>query len=139
MANGPADGWRSRRGCLVGGAVAVDEATIDGNVVQPPPEMLSSTVQPAHDRAYRDVEGLCDLARGEAVHVGEHHDQPGLPAKRVYGPLHLRVGEPVHQLVLSRPSPCCRLAAVEPPVEIEVLDVVEVGLGGPPLLATGTS
>ena len=48
--------------------------------------------------------------------------------------LHLVVGEALEQLVLGAAAGHRRLEAAEPPVQVEVLDVVEVGLVRAPLL-----
>ena len=89
---------------------------------------FSSPMQPAHHRADRNVEDLGDLLVREALDVGQQHRHAELLGQRLEGLLHLGVGEPVEQLVLGAATGQRRLEAAEPAVEVEVLDVVEVGL-----------
>src|SRR4051794_9180767 len=55
---------------------SVDQASVDGELVQPLLERLSSAMQPTHHRPDRDVEDLGDLLVGEALHVGQEDRHP---------------------------------------------------------------
>jgi hypothetical protein len=113
---------------------AVGEPVVDGVVEQPLLQRLSSPVQPAHHRADRDVEDLGDLLVREPSDVGEQDGHAEDLRQVLDRLLHLGVAEGVHQLVLGA-------AAEGPPrgrrgaVEVEVLDLVELGLSGRRCLA----
>src|SRR5439155_5346245 len=110
------------------------QATLCGELVQRLLQRLSSAMQPAHHRTDGDVEDLGDLLVRKAFHVGEQHGQPEVLRERLDRTLHLGLGEQVHELVFGAATLASLLEAPDALVEVEVLDVVEVGLLGAALL-----
>ena len=102
-------------------------ASLDGELIQLLLHRLSSPVEAGHHRADRDVEDLGDLLVGEPLDVGQQ------TARRNCSGRSSRAGftsSSVNRSISS--SSALRLASLlegaDPPVEVEVLDVVEVGL-----------
>ncbi len=95
---------------------------------QPTLQPFSSPVEPTHHGADRDLEDLGDLLVGEALDVGEEHGHPELLRQVLERLLHLRVGEPLEQLVLCASTGQSGLEAAEPAVHVQILDVVEIAL-----------
>jgi hypothetical protein len=91
-------------------------------------------MQPAHDCSDGDVEDLGDLLVRESLDVAEQDRYPELLGKRLDGLLDLDVGEAVEDLVLGAPRRRGRLQAAQAPVQVEAVDLVDVGLVGPALL-----
>src|SRR5262245_20145404 len=110
------------------------EVPLHGELVQPLLERLSSPMETTHDRSDRDVEDLGDLFVGESLHVRQQHGHPEVLRQRLQRLLHLCVGEPLEELLLGAAAGHRGLEAPDPPIEIEVLDLVELGLVGPALL-----
>src|SRR5687767_5887815 len=124
-------------GSLLGGNIvgrAFDQAAVDGKVVQPLLQRLSSAMQSTHHGTDRDVEDLGDLLVGEALDVGQQDRHPEGLRQGLEGVLHLVVGEELEHRVLGALGDPGLVDAAEAPVEVEVLDVGEVGLVGSPLL-----
>ena len=91
-------------------------------------------MEPRHHRPDRDVEDLGDLLVRETLDIGEQHGHPELLGQRLERLLDLVVGEAVEQLVLGAAAERRRLEPAQPPVEVQVLDVLEVMLVGTALL-----
>jgi hypothetical protein len=86
-------------------------------------------MQPRHHGTDRDVEDLGDLLVREPLHVGEEDREPEVLGQVLEGLLDLVVGEQIEELLLGRQA-AGRLERPEPTVQVEVLDVLEVGLLG---------
>src|SRR4051794_3424539 len=123
-------GFWSSTGCrLLGG-----QATFGGELVQRLLQRLSSAMQPTHHGTDRDVEDVGDLLVGEALDIGEEDGQPEVLGQRLDRLLDLGLREEVHELVLGAAAGPRLLQPTQAPVQVEVLDVVQIRLVRPPLL-----
>ena len=91
-------------------------------------------MQAAHYRPHRNVHDLGDLLVREPLDVGQQHRHAELLGQRLERLLHDLVGHALEHLGLGRAPDLRGLDATEPPIERELLDVVELGLLGPALL-----
>ena len=108
-------------------SAAADQAASHSHIVQRLLERPSSPVDPAHDRADRHVGDLGDLLVGESLDVGQQHGHPERLGQRLDGRLHVLVGEAVERLVLGARARSAPPDAGQALVEVEVLDVLDVG------------
>src|SRR5215204_4334328 len=106
----------------------LDQAASCGELVQPLLEPPSSAMEAAHDGSDGDVEDLGDLLVGEALDVGQQDGQSELLGQGLDGLPDLALGQDVEELVLGAPAGPGPLEAAEAAVEVEVLDLVQVGL-----------
>ena len=90
-------------------------------------------MESGHHGTDRNVEHLGDLLVGEALHIGEQHGQTERLRKVVERLLDVVIGDQVEQLVLGRTARRRGLDRSDPAVQVEILDVGEVGLLGPAL------
>src|SRR3954468_3343790 len=109
------------------------QPTLDTELEQRLLQRLSSAMQSTHHRAYRDVEDLGDLFVGETFHVSQQHGHPELLGQRLHRLFDIGLGEVVEHLFLGAATGRGRLQPAQAAVEIQVLDVVELGLFGPAL------
>ena len=85
-------------------------------------------MQPTHHRAYRDVEDLGDLLVREAFDIGQQDGHAELLGERLQRLFDIGLGEVVEHLLLGAAASGGRLQPAQPAVEVEVFDVVELGL-----------
>ena len=89
---------------------------------------FSSPMESRHHGADRDVEHLGDLLVREPLDVGEEHRESEVVRELLERLLHLVVGEEVEKLLLGRHAGGCGLHRTETLVQVQVLDVAEIGL-----------
>src|SRR5271165_4977434 len=104
-----------------------DESPRHSKVVQRLFERPSSAMEPAHDRPYRYVHDVGDLFVGETLDIGKEHRHPERLRKRLQSCLDLVICDPGEGLVLGAAADSL-VRAPEAPEEVELLDVVELGL-----------
>ncbi len=93
-------------------------------------------MDPAHDRPDRNVGDVGYLLVRKTLDVGEQNGYPERFGERLDRPLHLVVGYPLEQFILRRSPRARGRELTQTLVEVEVLDVLDVGLlrtpfGGP--------
>src|SRR3954447_151316 len=109
------------------------QPTLDTELEQRLLQRLSSAMQPTHHRAYRDVEDLGDLFVGETLHIGQQHGHAELLGQGLERLFDVGLGEVVEHLLLGAAAGGGCLQPAQAAVQVQVFDVVELGLLRPAL------
>ena len=103
-----------------------DEAALLGKVVQLLLHRFSSPMQPRHHGTDRHVDHFGDLLVRKSFDIGEQDGNPECFRQLFERGLHLVVGEQFEQRVFG--AAARRAEVADPAVQVEILDIVEVGL-----------
>src|SRR6266513_4014178 len=93
-------------------------------------------MQPAHYRTDGNIEDLGDLLVRKTLDIGQQDGDAELLGQRLDRLFHLGVAEPIEELVLGAATGRGGLETPEAAVEVEVFDLVDVGLVGASLLGS---